>query len=315
MDGEGRVYVADETASTVWVFEATGELSRRIGREGEGPGEFTRPSGVFVTGRSLWVMESGIAPRLTQFDAEDRVLGTTTWPFGSKYFGNAERVGDRVFAKASQLGAPPLCEIVVMADDLQPVWDVRALPAELAGADSTTRPESYRVAFRPDGGWVGGWPREMRLWYYAPDGTLQTEAARHLPKRVVTSEDVEAAKTTQKEGFKALGVPPEFYEDMIERREYPDTFPILDRVELGPRGTFWARRNPGSLLNEVPEGVTPDWYVFDGEGAFLGVAHLPEGFEPHRVMGDLWYGRLRGAYDVESVGVFRVTMPEGGTRP
>ena len=45
MDASGRMYVAGLGVSQVWVFAADGSFLRRIGRRGEGPGEFLQIQG------------------------------------------------------------------------------------------------------------------------------------------------------------------------------------------------------------------------------------------------------------------------------
>jgi hypothetical protein len=49
IDTEGHVYLLDSQLSEVKVYTADGEFVRSIGREGEGPGEFRRPSALFFT--------------------------------------------------------------------------------------------------------------------------------------------------------------------------------------------------------------------------------------------------------------------------
>ncbi|MGD8413740.1 MAG: 6-bladed beta-propeller [Candidatus Latescibacterota bacterium] len=49
IDPEGNVYLLDAQLSEVKIFTADGEFVRTIGREGEGPGEFRRPSRMFFT--------------------------------------------------------------------------------------------------------------------------------------------------------------------------------------------------------------------------------------------------------------------------
>jgi hypothetical protein len=46
-DAEGNVYLLDRQLSEVRVFDKDGNYPRTIGREGEGPGEFRRPSDMF----------------------------------------------------------------------------------------------------------------------------------------------------------------------------------------------------------------------------------------------------------------------------
>jgi hypothetical protein len=48
-DTEGNVYLLDTQLAQVNIFSPNGEFIRVIGREGEGPGEFRQPSGLFFT--------------------------------------------------------------------------------------------------------------------------------------------------------------------------------------------------------------------------------------------------------------------------
>ena len=49
IDDEGMVYLLDSQLAVVKIYTADGEYVREIGREGEGPGEFRRPSAIFFT--------------------------------------------------------------------------------------------------------------------------------------------------------------------------------------------------------------------------------------------------------------------------
>ncbi len=50
VDKDGNVYLMDTQLNEIPVFSADGEYLRTIGREGEGPGEFRRPVGLYVSG-------------------------------------------------------------------------------------------------------------------------------------------------------------------------------------------------------------------------------------------------------------------------
>lgn len=61
-DDEGNVYLLDSQLSEVKVFSPDGEYVNTLGREGEGPGEFRGPSGMFfVPGGNLGVLQSAPA--------------------------------------------------------------------------------------------------------------------------------------------------------------------------------------------------------------------------------------------------------------
>ncbi len=49
MDDQGNTYLLDRQLSQILVIGPDGELAKTLGREGEGPGEMSRPSDVFLT--------------------------------------------------------------------------------------------------------------------------------------------------------------------------------------------------------------------------------------------------------------------------
>lgn len=79
VDHEGRLYVAETTDDQIRVYDGAGQLLRRIGREGEGPGEFRRVRFIGVVGDTLWVSDASLR-RMTLFDPEGRVLRTIPTP-------------------------------------------------------------------------------------------------------------------------------------------------------------------------------------------------------------------------------------------
>ena len=79
-DSDGRIYVADLLTPSVRVFGSDGEFVAWIGREGEGPGEFTWPSDILPTadGR-LFVKGSRITAFATSASSEYPDSVTTAW--------------------------------------------------------------------------------------------------------------------------------------------------------------------------------------------------------------------------------------------
>ena len=77
VDDEGNIYVGEALVPEIRVYDADGVLLRRIGRRGEGPGEFQRAPRFGVFGDTLWTLDN--APdRITLFDLRGTVLSTGT---------------------------------------------------------------------------------------------------------------------------------------------------------------------------------------------------------------------------------------------
>ena len=76
VDGDGRIYVADQQANEIRVFSPGGECVRTFGRSGEGPGEFGWLAGIaWQPPGHLWAFDA-MRHRFTVFDSLGTVSGT-----------------------------------------------------------------------------------------------------------------------------------------------------------------------------------------------------------------------------------------------
>jgi hypothetical protein len=75
VDRDGNIYVGEGLDVEIRVYSPEGELLRRIGRRGEGPGEFDGLPRFGVQGDTVWAYDNGLR-RITLFDREGAVLET-----------------------------------------------------------------------------------------------------------------------------------------------------------------------------------------------------------------------------------------------
>jgi hypothetical protein len=75
VDDEGNVYVLEGLVPEIRVYSPDGNLLRRIGRRGGGPGEFERAPRFGVFGDTVWAIDN-LANRITLFDRKGTVLST-----------------------------------------------------------------------------------------------------------------------------------------------------------------------------------------------------------------------------------------------
>ena len=74
VDRDGQIYVLEMQDAQIRVYSPDGRLIRRIGRRGDGPGEFRGGGPSFgVVGDTIWAVE-GVTRRLTLFDRAGRLL-------------------------------------------------------------------------------------------------------------------------------------------------------------------------------------------------------------------------------------------------
>lgn len=73
----GHLYSLHRGEAAIRRWTTQGDPAGQVGREGEGPGEFTNPRALGIFGDTLWVMD-GRAYRASYFDLEGEFLGSTS---------------------------------------------------------------------------------------------------------------------------------------------------------------------------------------------------------------------------------------------
>lgn len=73
IDKNGLYYLVDVGRHAVWIADGEGNLIRRIGREGSGPGDLRHPFSVAVLNESIYVLDAGNR-RISVFSAEGGIL-------------------------------------------------------------------------------------------------------------------------------------------------------------------------------------------------------------------------------------------------
>jgi hypothetical protein len=76
---DGTIFTAHPQEHQLRVHDASGSFVGTIGREGEGPGEFSSVGVMAIVGDTLWVLDHGLY-RFSFFDLDGRLLGTRNIP-------------------------------------------------------------------------------------------------------------------------------------------------------------------------------------------------------------------------------------------
>lgn len=76
VDRDGNLYVLEQADVQIRVYSPTGELLRRIGRRGEGPGEFRSAPRFGIHGDTLWAIETS-GRRISLFRLDGTVISTS----------------------------------------------------------------------------------------------------------------------------------------------------------------------------------------------------------------------------------------------
>jgi hypothetical protein len=105
-DDGGYVYVLDAQLNQVVIFSPEGEYLRAIGREGEGPGEFRRPSDLFLTADGNVAIMQRMPGRIVVLTPEGEPAGDMRVPQsedgGMQMFGGGASAGEHVVLNLSR---------------------------------------------------------------------------------------------------------------------------------------------------------------------------------------------------------------------
>ncbi len=98
-----RVHVLDSQASEITIWAPDGDLIKRLGRAGEGPGEFRMPSRLTLVPQGFYVKDTR---RITTFTHDGELVGTDTYPRGAEFQGLRVQIWD-IFNDGSFAALPP----------------------------------------------------------------------------------------------------------------------------------------------------------------------------------------------------------------
>ena len=101
--------------------------------------------------------------------------------------------------------------------------------------------------------------------------------------------------------------------EMMERIPRAERFPAYDGLISSDDGDIWVAEYAGEYTSLYPpRNLGPParrWLVFDREGLLIATVQTPEGFQPHAVRNGLVWGVHTDELNVESVQAYRIQRP------
>jgi hypothetical protein len=313
----GGVAIANTGTSQVRLYDAEGRFQRAIGRQGEGPGEFSMLLDLRVLGDTLYAYDR-MAGRLTRFllsgpYLDDRSLRPSAAMMTPNFAGllpdgasagsinvvPAERTDG--FQRQTMLllrFGPSGVDTLATFPGPEVILRTRAMPGNMTVMTGTTLPY-YRIFLATAGDdriyaastdsalihvWDGaGRPRKPISWEDTPlpvDDALVAGYIERIAERDTRGLDAPAAASRRR---------------VLEEAERPATAPLFDRMRLGPDGELWVRRFAPA------EQADAEWLIFDREGALRARLRIPWQRDIRALGRDRVYTLERDEYDVEHV--------------
>ena len=306
VDDDRNVFVFDDQAQHVRVYDSAGVYVETLGRKGEGPGEFNRAEFIAVLPDGRLVVRDPGNTRIQVFgpgpgETEEWVYNAGNTYSGTPLYTDAR---GRTFLSARDVSRPDdfVMQILVLGPDgthvdtlPEPSSELRrpSLRAE-AGSGGSMRMMSMSVPFtpgfiwavHPNGHFLTGASSDYRIDLARDPGVLRIE-------RTVDPVPVSAAERTH-------------HRERAERslRRYqsdwswsgppiPDYKPFFTELLAGRDGRIWVRlsaegrkienenHDPENPRSEPATWVEPTRYdVFEPDGTYLGTVASPDDFYP-----------------------------------
>jgi sugar lactone lactonase YvrE len=314
IDQLGRVWVADAQQHQIRIFSPQGHHVRSIGRQGGGPAEFRRISGMaWAPDGLLWVLDDGNA-RFAVYDTTGRLvtthprsslMATLPWPGRFDSRGRFYDVDGTLAPDGS------IITWIIRTDAAGQPRDTFRLPRfeeerfQITRGDArnqhvtqVTVPFTGRQVWTldPQGRvWIAN-TAKYRIERHTFDGVVDAVVEREHPRVPVTRDE--------RAGM--LKAYPEFTRQggKIDISRIPDVHPVHGGFLFDDAGRLWVMPVTGRREQRVLD-------VFEPDGRYLGRVALPA---PHRstlkaIRGNRMVVVIRDDDDVQSLAVIRIEKP------
>jgi hypothetical protein len=280
VDEQGRIYVANSGTSEILVYDAEGLFVRRLGREGQGPGELSDPYEATFAAGKLTVEDDGNG-RLSIWDAGGNHVGEVLEPVAGslRALDDGSYVG--IATEVSREAMPARREryLAHVSADGEQIARITLLP-DLGTDTGIVVPDAYGwSAVARDGSVYMTPAAEYEVFSFALDGTIEWALRATWTRTPITQEIID-------------GVQP-YLDTMPEAQrpapEWPQAMPALRSVWVDGHGHVYVV--PYTYVNETlmlstvvsnplwadlgtmppaPEVLPVDVYSPDGELLFAG---------------------------------------------
>ncbi|MBC7897155.1 MAG: 6-bladed beta-propeller [Cytophagaceae bacterium] len=321
--GDGRLLVADARQLGIYIYDASGNHQRTLGRKGEGPGEFRNIMTVSVVHDTIGVWDLG-ERRFSVFTADSGFLRLLPTPTASSAYHVAREVwlvrGDH--ALTYWLRAPLLDPIPQGVRIRRWQHDADLMLSDGNGAVTGQSP-TFKGIYSGQG--QRGDARQAfsnapfvaaaagRIAYgsgetfeaHLTNGSLVPERAVRWP---MANEPLTEAEVTRTREALRLSMPPgapptrmeEALSTIVAPELLPKVRPPVSRAVFGDAGELWLGRFEPPVRG-LAESY--DWVVLDALGTPRGRVVLPEGTRLEAVRGNELLVSVRDSLDVQRVEV------------
>jgi hypothetical protein len=280
VDRDGNVYLLDVQLNEILVFDADGEYLRSIGREGEGPGEFRRPAGMFLTAAGDVAVVQMMPGKIVLLTADGEPAGThpvKSLDDGVQFFTRAARSADQIAVSSRRFkrrdnGADiteSLLRIDANGDQTATYMEVNTT-REFTSTEMDEKSISGTLVWSVAAGgrvYASDNFDAYSITVWDPDGAVNRVIERQYNHRVRTDDEKERRVPVMGMGRRRGG-------RGRPRVEIKASDTDRDIVAMYPRnaGVLWVLSSSGAY--DTGDGTMAVFDVFDADGRFTSQIEL-----------------------------------------
>src|SRR5690606_7633198 len=256
-DSDGRIYVLDQQAQEVRIFDAQGTLLRTMGRGGSGPGELSPGAGpLFVVRGDTVLVPDVMLQRVNRFLAGGEEAGSFPLPMTEGIpVAWAMTPDGRVAHQLMRFPFPgqPQTEASTETPIVARGTDGSSDTLAVIPAGETFRMQGGAMQIRmfepepvwdiaADGSILTAVNTDYSIEVRGPDGTPTLVIRKPFERAPVTATDREAFMELFRDAWRRAGVPPAAVQQLEQSISFAEHYPALARVKAGPGNTIWVQQ-------------------------------------------------------------------------
>ena len=259
-DQAGNIYVLDDKAVQIKVYDPQGNFIRAIGRRGQGPGEFQGPRGFYLTPQQSLAVCDSLSRQVVIFGLDGQFIRALPDKTRSFMEVKVKTEGD-IIATQMVVGEEAREELIWFDSELKPLLTVASVQMAKYPVFNPFLPYIY-FGFTADGNVLWGKTTEYVFNVVNAEGKIVRKIVKNYDPEILTQEDKDKKA---KELFGEEGAPSEV---TIEWSKY---FPAFQDFVMDERGWLYVRPY---TKEKVEKGVIYD--VFDADGRYVARVVLPD---------------------------------------
>jgi DNA-binding beta-propeller fold protein YncE len=262
---DGRIFVLDTREKKVKVFDSSGRKLKELGREGQGPGEWTNPIVLqLISDRELMVSDAG-QRKLVYLDFEGNMIREVSYAkklvmmkvidYGGHYVGSEMGFEENSMAYTIAKYDPNFNQLFKI--------DAILTPVPVGGTKINLFDVVYNFCLDSHGNIIYARMTAYEIKYFTPEGQLFRIVRKKYRPQPLTEKDKEEMLQQMP---KTPGV------NLKEMLVFPDNYPAIS--------TFLVDEQDRLYVRTYEKGKAKDSYlvdIFSPEGKLISRCEMPDG--------------------------------------